>query len=225
MRAVWPNIFDAMVERMLTLALVMEVLSGKSFLNLSRASIFLAGSVMRLASWYAFASGDVYRPEPCAAVAGVAGLAWSAGGAALSGSMVCAFAAEMASASSIAEKTVRSFICRISKFRFPWFGSRLARTWRHKDTRLSIFYTGRAMRCLWRRFCLKAIEIAIIRLRSPIILGIWTHEYPPSNRGLRKHCPGPATNLGTGNRPERALPEERNAAAGGAGPVGGPRVV
>jgi hypothetical protein len=43
MRAVWPGVLDARVERMLTLALVTEALSGKSFLNFSRASIFLVG--------------------------------------------------------------------------------------------------------------------------------------------------------------------------------------
>src|ERR1019366_2450646 len=144
MLAVWSGIFDAMVERMLVLALVREVLSGKSFLNFSRASIFLAGSVMRLASWKAFVSGGVSRAGACAAGAG---LAWSAGGAALSGSLVWAFAAEMANERRIAERTVRSFICRTSKFRFPWFGGRLAGARRHKNTRLSIFYTGRAMPC------------------------------------------------------------------------------
>src|ERR1022692_736730 len=112
MRAVWPDIFDAMVDRMFTLALVMEVLSGKSFLNFSKASIFLAGSVMRLASWYAFASGDVSLAGVCTAGAGVDGLAWSAGGAALSGGLVWAFAAEMASTRRMVEKTVRSFICK-----------------------------------------------------------------------------------------------------------------
>jgi hypothetical protein len=55
-------------------------------------------------------------------VVAVAGLDWSAGGAALLGSVVWALAAETASERKIAERTVRSFICRTSKFRFPWFG-------------------------------------------------------------------------------------------------------
>src|SRR5689334_3525100 len=64
-------------------------LSGKSFLNFSNASIFLAGSVIRLASMNAFWSGGVSRTgglasspagfaaAGCAGVGGLAGLSWA----------------------------------------------------------------------------------------------------------------------------------------------------
>ena len=104
-------------------AVVRDALVGKSFLNLFNASIFFTGSLIREASWSAFASGAVSRPVVCAAVAGVAGVAWSAGGAALSGSVVWALAAEMASERRMVEKTVLSFILQDLQIRFPKTGT------------------------------------------------------------------------------------------------------
>jgi len=63
---------EASVERIFTSALVSEALLGKSFLNFSNASIFWLGSLMRLASWYALASGAISRE-----VAGVVSAAFS----------------------------------------------------------------------------------------------------------------------------------------------------
>src|ERR1035437_9219410 len=140
------GIFWAMVEKMFMVAEPTMLLSGKSFLNLSRASIFLAGSVILLASANAFWSGVCSRAGRCAAGAGggVAGLACSAAGfvcsagGALAGSG-WAFSPGIASERKIAER-IRAFISGTSNIGGIPVHPRAGRRKKNKNIRLSIFY-------------------------------------------------------------------------------------